>query len=115
MTRAILTNVEQREVERRFGLVLDLVVRDIGARFQDDLGDGVRAVDLAGRAGMGFDDRRLASGPASTTDRGFDTSGAPSVSEKNTSSIGASTTALAASETNAPSSLRAVFSAAKAW
>jgi hypothetical protein len=61
VTRAILTNVEQREVERRFGLVLDLVMRDIGAHSQDDIGDGVRAVDLAGQAGMGFDDRRLAS------------------------------------------------------
>ena len=46
---SILADVEQREVEGELGLVLDLVVLDLGARFEDDLGDGVRAVDVAGR------------------------------------------------------------------
>ena len=69
---ATLADVEQREVECGVGLVLDLVVLDIGARVQDDLGDGVGAVDLAGEAGVGFDDRRRLPGPASTTDRGLD-------------------------------------------
>jgi hypothetical protein len=57
---AVLADIEEREVERGGGLVLDLVVGDIGARAQDDLGDGVGAVDIAGKAGMGFHDRRLA-------------------------------------------------------
>ena len=57
------------------GLVLDLVVLDVGAFVEDDLGDGVRAVDVAGRPAWVSTMVAWLPGPARTTERGLDTTG----------------------------------------
>ncbi len=56
-----LADVEQREVERGVGLVLDLVVLDPCSLVEDHLGHGVGAGDAARGPGVGLDDCHPAS------------------------------------------------------
>ena len=59
---ASLANVHERDMERRLGLVLDLVMFDDGALVEDDLGERIVEVDAAFDACMGLHDRRPAAG-----------------------------------------------------
>ena len=102
-------------MESRVGLVLDLVVLDPSSLVEDHVNHGVGASHAAGDSGVGLDDARPAAGAGQDhrTRAGYE--GVPWTSERNTNSMGVSTSVSAAIWMNAPSSARAVFSAVKAW